>query len=178
MKQPILYYGNPVLRKKAEPIKEITDEIRQIAQDLIDTCRPNNGAGLAAPQIGRSVRMFLLYLATHDKDGAVGEEVPYFFINPELSSPGSNTLIGAEGCLSIPEFHAEVERPDEIHVKAMDLEGNTFEKTLYGWEAREVMHENDHLNGVLYVDRIPAKERRSKGIDDILAKIKKKYAKK
>ncbi|QVL57134.1 MAG: peptide deformylase [Simkaniaceae bacterium] len=174
MIKDLLYYGNPGLRKKCVEVTEITDEVKQIAQDLIETVLEKDGAGLAAPQIGYFVRMFVSrYDNGTDSEGWPILCPPKIYINPVLSKPSERVDTHGEGCLSIPGIYEEVTRPWEIHVDAMDLEGNIFTEVTTGWRARNVMHENDHINGVLFIDRIDPKKR--KKIDPVLRSIKKKY---
>lgn len=169
----IYYYGHPILRKHCEPVKEITEEIRTLARDMIETMDKNDGIGLAAPQVGHCIRMFVLrnYLHTEGEDWALSD--PKVFINPKLINPSETLVSEIEGCLSIPGLRLEVDRPDKITVEAMDLEGNTFVEELEGYNARVRMHENDHINGVLFIDRVDPDTR--KKIELILKEIKKKY---
>ncbi len=169
----IYYYGHPVLRKRCEPVLEITDEIRKLAKDMIETMDKNDGIGLAAPQVGHPIRMFVLrnYIFTDDGRWTLSE--PKVYINPRLLAPGEEKLIDTEGCLSLPGLRLPVERPDKITVEAMDLEGNIFIEQLEGYNARVRMHENDHINGVLFIDRVDGNTR--KKIDPALREIKKKY---
>ena len=174
MIKDLLYYGNSGLRKKCVEVKEITAEVKQIAQDLVETVLQKDGAGLAAPQIGYLVRMFVSrYDNGADSEGWPILCPPKIYINPILSEPSKKVATHGEGCLSIPGISEEVTRPWEIHVEAMDLEGNTFTEIATGWRARNIMHENDHLNGVLYIDRIDPKKR--KKMEPVLRSIKKKY---
>ena len=170
----IYYYGHPILRKRCEPVTEITDEIRKLAQDMIETMDKNDGIGLAAPQVGHSIRMFVLrnYVFTEDGQWTVSE--PKVYINPKLSSPGEEKAIDTEGCLSLPGLRLQVERPDKITVEAMALDGTIFVEELEGYNARVRMHENDHINGVLFSDRVDVNTR--KKIEPILKEIKKKYS--
>ena len=169
----IYYYGHPILRKRCEPVTEITAEIRKLAMDMIETMDKNNGVGIAAPQVGHSIRMFVLrnYVFTEDGHWTLGEAKVY--INPKLSSPGEEKVVDTEGCLSVPGIHLHVERPDKITVEAMDLTGATFIEELEGYNARVRMHENDHINGVLFTDRVDVNTR--KKIEPLLREIKKKY---
>lgn len=177
MIRDLIYYGHPGLRKKCEKIKEITAEVRQLAQDLIDTVQAKQGAGLAAPQIGVYLRMFVsCYENGADAEGWPILCPPKIYINPFLSRPSQESYTHGEGCLSIPGFYEEVTRPAEIFVEAMDLEGNLFSEMTTGWRAKNIMHENDHLNGVLYIDRIDAKKR--KKLEPALQALKKKYSSK
>lgn len=155
----LLFYNDPVLRRRAQEIGEITDEIRQLAADLLATCRNHKGIGLAAPQVGRSVRMFLIDLSDSDvDDGSIKE--PLILINPHLSNPSAEVWIHEEGCLSIPGPYEDVVRPRSIFVSAIGIDGKPIEREFSGWEARVVMHENDHINGVLFIDRIDPKTRK------------------
>lgn len=155
----LCFYNDPILRRRAQEIGEITDEIRQLAADLLATCRKHRGIGLAAPQVGRSVRMFLVDLSDSDvDDGSIKE--PIILINPHLSNPSAEVWSHAEGCLSIPGPYEEVVRPRSIFVSALGTDGNRIERTFSGWEARVVMHENDHINGVLFIDRVDPRRRK------------------
>jgi len=155
------YYGDPILRKKCAPIEKITDEMRQLAQDLIESVVAHNGAGLAASQVGRSVQMFVIcYANEEDKEGMPILCPPKVYINPKISSPSKETEDQIEACLSIPKISAEVNRPKKIRVEAMDLDGNSFIEEAEGWRARVIMHENDHLNGVLFIDRLSTSQKK------------------
>lgn len=175
MIRELLYYGNSGLRKKCVTVEKINDEIKQIAQDLTDTVFKKDGAGLAAPQIGYFVRMFI---SRYDNgENAEGLPIlcsPKIYINPILSRPSERRKTLSEGCLSIPGIYEDVTRPWEIHVEALDLDGNPFTEVATGWRARNIMHENDHINGVLYIDRIDPKRR--KKIEPHLRMLKNKYS--
>lgn len=171
MRLPIYYYGHPVLRKHCAPIEEITDEIRKLAQDMIDTMDQSDGIGLAAPQVGYPLRLFVCrnYIFGEDKNWTLSP--PKVYINPKLSSPSDRLLTDVEGCLSFPKLRLEIDRPDFIVVEAMDIHGQLFREEVEGYNARVRMHENDHINGVLFIDRIDAGRR--KEIDPMLREIKK-----
>lgn len=169
----IHFYGDPVLRKRCEPIGEITDEIRKLANDMIETMDKNNGAGLAAPQVGRAIRMFVLRDYIIQEDGSWTLSEPKVYINPKLTRPGTDLITDVEGCLSLPGLRLDIDRPDRITVEALDIDGKPFTEEIEGYNARIRMHENDHINGVLFIDRIDEKTR--KKIDPILREIKKKY---
>lgn len=170
---PLVYYGNPLLRKKSDVLEEITDEIRILADNMLETMDQNNGIGLAAPQIGRCVRLFILRNYVETPDGHIHLTQPQVYINPKLSSPSEETQLGEEGCLSVPGVHVDVERPLKITIEALDLDGKSFTEHLVGYKARVVMHENDHLNGVLHIDRTDPETR--KLVEPELQAIKKKY---
>lgn len=170
----IYYYNHPVLRKHCAPITEITEDIRKLAHNMIHTMDKSNGIGLAAPQVGFPVRMFVCrnYIFGEDQSWTLSE--PKVYINPKLSSPSNRLLTDTEGCLSFPKLQLEIDRPDSIVVEAVDIDGNIFIEEVEGYNARVRMHENDHLNGVLFIDRIDANQR--KKITPILQEIKKKYS--
>lgn len=164
MELPLAYYGDPVLRKKGCPVEEITDEIRQLVNDMIDTMRANDGIGLAAPQVHRSLTLFVTEIPIPSKDEVTGEGkwLPgpvRVFINPTITALSEEQVTNEEGCLSIPEVHGPVTRPVAIKIKATDLDGKEFEEEFQWLDARCFMHENDHINGVLFIDRIHGKAR-------------------
>lgn len=167
------YYGNPVLRKKAQPIEEITDEIRHLAQCMIEIMLKHNGCGLAATQVGVLHRIYISNVDHEDADGKVYLGEPRVYINPFLSNPSEIMVEGPEGCLSIPKLTLPVERPLSITVEATDLSGNRFTRECHGFLARNMMHENDHLNGVLFIDRIKGKLRTE--AEPFLRQVKKQY---
>jgi peptide deformylase len=170
MKRPIYYYGHPVLRVKAKLIAKIDEEIIQLANDMIETMIHYNGIGLAAPQIGVSLRIFVIREEILNPDGNYSLGPNEVIINPVLSSPSKETETMLEGCLSLPKLHVEVSRPKKITVRYQNLKGEYLEETLDTFRGRMMMHENDHLNGVLTIDRMDPKER--KKIDPFLREIK------
>jgi len=176
MKLPIAYYGDPILRKKCISVDEITDEIRVLVEDMLETMRENNGIGLAAPQVHEGFRIFVTQVPYENEQDEWQEGTVRVYINPTIISYSNETHIDSEGCISIPTLRSDVERPYKITVKATDIDGNSFELNLEGLEARCVLHENDHINGVLFIDRIKGKER--KLLEPKLRKIKKDYSKK
>ena len=137
-------YGDDVLAKNCKEVKEITPRIKELVEDMFETMYDANGVGLAAPQVGILKRIFVI--------DCTGED-PLVFINPEiLETSGDQT--GYEGCLSIPGKSGVVTRPNYVKAKAMDLDGNEF--VIEGEEllARAILHENDHLNGHMYVEKV------------------------
>lgn len=161
---PLAYYGEPVLRKKAERIEEITPEIRLLAQEMIETMDAFDGAGLAAPQVHHAIRLFVMRVPQEPHADPKEVGAVKVFINPKLSSPSEEMAKGVEGCLSIPTLQGDVKRPKEITVEYTDLDGKQITRRVKGWEARVIMHETDHLNGVLYIDRM---ESRARGIPSL-----------
>lgn len=143
-------FGSPILRQETERVAHITPELRRLVDDMFETMEAANGIGLAAPQVGRSERLFVV-----EVDG-----VRQAFLNPELlRAEGRNKW--EEGCLSIPEVFAEVERPATVTMRAQDLEGAWFEITAGDLLGRCLQHELDHLAGKLFLDRLSLLKRRA-----------------
>lgn len=176
MKLDLCYYGDQRLREKAKPVVKITDEIRRFCDDMIETMLAYNGIGLAATQVGRMLRIFVSNVDYEDKEGEIHLCEPIVYINPKLLNPSDLIVERSEGCLSIPKLYAAVARPLTITVEAQDREGKLFTKECYGYLARNVMHENDHLNGILFIDRIKGKRRTQ--LEPELRRIKQEYYKK
>ncbi|MEF9519806.1 peptide deformylase [Chlamydia crocodili] len=169
------YYGSHTLRRKADIIPEITAEIRQLVQDMYETMVAHKGVGLAAPQVGESVSLFVMCVAGETEDGdLIFCDFPKVYINPVLSDPSEDLVIGREGCLSIPGLRADVYRPQSITVTALNLDGQEFTEKLEGFPARIIMHENDHLLGVLYIDKME-EPKDSKKFKAALEKIRRRY---
>ncbi len=174
MELRLRYYGDPILRKRAKEVEEITPEVRALGEAMLKNTREkDNWVGIAAPQIGELLRIFVIKPYLPGKDGELYLGDVQIYINPKLSNPSEETCIDSEGCLSIPKLYAAVERPIGVTVEAMDLDGNFFTQELEGYVARQIMHENDHLNGVLFPDRLPPRVR--KEVEDRLRQIKKEF---
>lgn len=175
MKLPIHYYGHPILRQKATPIGEITPEIIKMAQDMLETMLSlENAIGFAGPQLGIPLRIFVIREEKMDANENYYLGPPEVIINPVLTKPSSEMTSMLEGCMSLPKLHVEVIRPADIHVSYQNLKGETVQEHLSGFRARMFMHENDHLNGVLTIDRMDSRER--KKIEPALRQIKQKYS--
>lgn len=142
----VRHYGDPVLRLKALPVDRIDEEIKQIAEDLIDTLIDEQGLGLAAPQVGISKRMIAL-----DAKEVRGQ--PFVVLNPEILE-SSGKEVREEGCLSFPGIYGKIERPFEATIKCLDMEGKELILKVKAMECRAFMHEIDHLNGKLFIDRM------------------------
>lgn len=144
--------GHPVLRRVAEPITDPADpECRRFARDMIETMLDADGAGLAAPQVHAGLRMIALRTAP----GATEEDAPpVVLINPVVEPIGEDLLPGFEGCLSIPEMRGLVASPARVLWSAFDVNGEPIGGEVAGWSARVLRHETDHLDGILYVDRL------------------------
>ena len=173
MKLTFCYYGNPILRKKGEPIKEITDEIKELAAAMVDYFDNNNGIGMSAQQIGKALRLFVIRRYIHLPDGKWTVSEPHVYINPKILERSKETCVEEEGCMSIPKLHLPVERPLRIKVESTKLDGSRIVEELEGINARVIMHENDHINGVLYIDRV--EEKYLKPVEAKLKAMKKKY---
>jgi peptide deformylase len=167
---PLAYYGNPILRKRCEPVAEITPEIRKLVEEMIESMDTYDGIGLAAPQVHHSLRLFVMRKPDERENGEVK-----VIINPTLSEPSDETWEAPEGCLSIPQIRENVKRPKAITIEYTTLEGNRVKERVTEWEAKVMMHENDHINGVLYIDRFDP-ETRAKW-DPLLGKIEKRLKK-
>jgi peptide deformylase len=173
MKSKLIYFGNPLLRKKCQPVESITPEIKEIVAEMIILMNNHRGIGLSANQAGYDLRIFISQVPIDREDGEYEDGDLLVFINPKLSNPGEEYDIRDEGCLSIPGLYVPVARPLTIEVEALDLEGKPFKIRCSGYQARCCMHENDHINGVLMVDRTDP--RTKKQIDQRLKEIKKKF---
>jgi peptide deformylase len=169
----LLYYGNPKLRKKCQPIVQITEDLKQLAQDMIDTMLAHDAVGLAAPQIGRHERIFVTRSYNIHPDGKWSLNAPKIYINPKIVWYSKELDTNEEGCISVPGLAPKVTRPYRVRVEALDLDGLPFTEEWEFYNARMIMHENDHLNGVLNIDRIDNRTR--KQIEPYLREIKKKY---
>jgi len=162
----VVHYPESVLRKKALPIVEITPYVREVAARMIALMFEEEGVGLAAPQVGLSWRLFVAYVpptdgrstAPVDEEGNPllpdASERPQVFINPVLSNHAGPLEKFNEGCLSLPEIRGHVQRPPDVTVKALDLEGRPFEMRATGLLSRCFQHEVDHLDGVLIIDKM------------------------
>lgn len=153
--------GDPVLREKAAQIEDINDEIRDLAREMLIVMKETDGIGLAGPQIGISRRIFVV----RADDG-----IDRVFINPQIIGTSTETCGYEEGCLSIPGYYEDVTRPERVTVQAQNEKGRRFTLEADGLLARVIQHENDHLDGTLFIDRIdPAKK------DKIVQKFQKKH---
>jgi peptide deformylase len=150
----ILHYPDKRLRQKAEPVKDITPEVRALVEDMAETMYAAPGVGLAAPQIGVALRIFVIDVAPSDAPSDLR-----VFINPEIIAREGETT-WEEGCLSFPGIHEEIERAARVTVRAQDVDGNTFELTGDELLAIAIQHEKDHLDGVLMIDHVSLLKRR------------------
>ena len=147
--RPLVILPDAVLRRTSEPVGSITPEIRTLVADMFETMYDAPGVGLAAIQVGVAKRV-----VTIDTSKEEGVREPRVFIDPEIVWSSEEKRVYDEGCLSIPEYYAEVERPDRVRVKFRDIEGREQEIEADGLLATCIQHEIDHLNGVLFIDHI------------------------
>jgi peptide deformylase len=163
MQLSIIEYPHPTLRIRSKPILRVDQELRDIAAQMLDLMYEADGVGLAANQVDLPLRLFVVN-SSGERGG--GEEL--VLLNPELQMPkGSET--GQEGCLSLPGLSGQVKRPTSIRLSAYDLKGNPVERVVDGFLARVLQHENDHLDGVLFFDRM-SEEAKSE-LDDQLMEL-------
>ena len=160
---PILQYGDPILRAKGERIERIDERIRDLVGNMIETMHDAHGVGLAAQQIGEALQLTVLDVsAVEDRPSTLklsGRDIdpksamPIVLINPEVELLGE-TEVGVEGCLSFPEITGDIERAQSVLVKAQSLEGELVQIEASGLLARVIQHEHDHLQGILFIDRM------------------------
>jgi peptide deformylase len=160
---PIVEYGDPLLRVKGKPIKNIDDRIRELAANMVETMHAANGVGLAAQQVGETLQLTVLDISqVQDRPSTLkldGRDVdpttamPLVLINPDIELRGG-IEVGVEGCLSFPEITGDIERAKSVLVRAQTLEGGTIEIEASGFLARAIQHEGDHLVGILFIDRM------------------------
>ena len=165
---PITQYGDGVLREKCAPVGEVTEEIKTLAENMIETMIDAEGVGLAAPQVGKAIQLAVVdvshdpdcisYLRVNGKEVDLAQVSPLVFINPEFTLKGVKES-ELEGCLSIQELRAKVKRPTEIEAKLPQLDGSVLTIETDGLFARALQHEIDHLNGVLFTDRVSSAAR-------------------
>ena len=146
----VLQFPDPRLKRVSEPIDEITDAIRDLARDMCDVMYDEPGIGLAAPQVGEALRLFVID-TEWSEDG--GERNPKVLINPEFTRR-EGSITWEEGCLSVPDYTADVERAASVTIRALDLEGQEVIEDAEGLRAVCMQHEMDHLDGILFIDRI------------------------
>ncbi len=161
--KPLIILPDPVLRQVSKPVERIDEPLLKLADDMLETMYDAPGIGLAAIQIGEPLRMLVIDLAKEGEPPA-----PHVFINPDVLESGSERSVYEEGCLSIPDYYAEVERPATVRVRYLDRDGRLQEIEADGLMATCLQHEVDHLNGVLFIDHISKLKR-----DMVVKKFKK-----
>lgn len=148
--RPLVILPDAMLRQASAPVREITPDIRALADDMLETMYDAPGIGLAAIQIGEPLRLVTIDLSKKEDE----PPAPMVFLNPEITWSSEELSVYEEGCLSIPEYYEEVERPAQVKVRYMDLDGQQKEIEADGLLATCLQHEIDHLNGVLFIDHI------------------------
>jgi len=179
----IVKYGHPVLRQKGARIESINAEIKKLAADMLETMHANKGVGLAAQQIGRALQLTVLdvrdvterpsWLERDGQPAEVNAFMPLILINPEIK-PQGDLVAGPEGCLSFPELFGDIPRPETVEVRALNEKGKPVEFRCGGLLARAIQHEVDHLNGILFIDRMDkaTKEELRPQLDELQAATK------
>ncbi len=136
--------GEEVLRNKSVPVESVTDELRALINEMFDTMIEANGVGLAAPQIGKNIRLFVII---------ADDDIRRVFINPQIVKTSADLVDYEEGCLSIPQVYENIKRPSKVTIQALDENGKSFVLDADGLLARIIQHENDHLDGVVFIDK-------------------------
>lgn len=170
----LAYYGDSILRKKGARIEVITDDIRKLVVDMEETMYANNGIGLAAQQVHKDLALFIISIGKEGPDKTWINGPLKVFINPKILEYSTETSVLSEGCLSIPNTELNIVRPRWVKIEATDLNGNTFIEEFSDLAAHCILHENDHINGVLHIDRYKAKDKTK--LNNHLRKIKKEYS--
>ena len=163
----IIILPDKQLRLVSKPIEKVTTQIRKLADDMFETMYDAPGIGLAAIQVAQPLRLITMDLARKNEEGEV-TPLPRVFINPEILASSEETSVYEEGCLSIPEYYEEVERPAKVRFRFTDLDGKVHEEDAEGLFATCIQHEIDHLNGVLFIDYLSKLKR---------DRVQKKFAK-
>ena len=162
-KRKIIIEPDPILREKSSPLEKVDNELRKLMDDMLETMYSAPGIGLAAVQVGILKRLIVIDISKEDE-----KKNPKFFVNPEIIYQSNKTSTYEEGCLSLPGFYAEVERPTECHINYLDYNGKRKKLEADGLLATCIQHEVDHLNGVLFIDHISKLKR-----DMIIKKLRK-----
>lgn len=168
---PIYAYGQPVLRRVAKPIDADYEGLEKLLEDMWETMYAANGVGLAAPQIGKGIRLFLVDSKQMMEEGEEDKGIKQAFINAEILEEDGKLWPYEEGCLSIPDITGDVERPSTVRIRFQDEQFETHELTLTGLNARVVQHEYDHIEGKLFTEKL--KPLKKKMIKRKLEKIRK-----
>ncbi|MDB5670230.1 MAG: peptide deformylase [Alphaproteobacteria bacterium] len=165
---PILETPDPLLRRISAPVEQVTDELRALIDDMFETMYAAPGIGLAAVQVGVPKRILVIDLQEPEEEEGPPVRRPLVFINPEILSESEELQVYNEGCLSLPEMYAEVERPAKVRARWLDRDGALHEEDLDGMLAICLQHEMDHLEGILFIDHLSRLKR-----DLILTKLAK-----
>ncbi len=179
----IVKYGHPTLRKKGEKVKKIDDDLRQFVSDMEETMRAANGVGLAAQQVDRAMQLAIVDITgiedrpsqmwIDEQEVNVEDHMPLVLINPDVKLVGDHET-GVEGCLSFPDLSADITRPALVEVTARNLDGEVVQFTAAGLLARAIQHEVDHLNGILFIDRMNSAAKA--GLKSKLKRLREQYS--
>lgn len=165
---PIVTIPDPLLKQVSKPVEKVDDKLRQLMDDMLETMYDAPGIGLAAIQVGQPIRVLVIDLGDKDGDTRGDSPNPRFFVNPEIVWTSENLAEYNEGCLSVPEQYAVVDRPAECHLKYLDYDGNEQLLKADGLLATCIQHEMDHLEGILFIDHLSPLKRKM-----ILKKLRK-----
>jgi len=152
---PIVVYGSPILRNMAKEIDENYPNLPSLLSDMFDTMYKSDGMGLAAPQIGKSIRIFVVDATSLADEDPSLKDFRKTFINPKLQLLGEEMIVMNEGCLSLPKIREDVDRHNKVRITYYDENWNFIDEEYDGLKARVIQHEYDHLDGVLFIDKIP-----------------------
>jgi len=157
---PIVTYNDPVLRKQAKPVEENSEVLQEVISSMFETMYNAGGVGLAAPQVGKSIRLFVMDADIMTEETDFPDLGPLTFINPDIVEVSEEIVKMEEGCLSIPEVRDDVKRSEKIVVKFLDRNLEERQMECSGWVSRVIQHEYDHLEGTLFLDHLSAFRRR------------------
>ena len=152
--RPIVEVPDPLLRQISSPVEKVDDELRALVADMFETMYAAPGIGLAAIQVGIPKRVLVIDLQEPEEEGGEAVKDPRVFINPEIIEHSDQDVPYTEGCLSVPDQYAEVDRPDRIRARWLDEQGERHEEVIEGLLATCLQHEMDHLNGILFIDHL------------------------
>jgi peptide deformylase len=173
---PIVEVPDPRLRQISKPVEKVDDDLRALISDMFETMYDAPGIGLAAIQVGVPKRVLVIDLQEPEEEGGDPVKAPKVFINPEIVTASDQDVPYTEGCLSVPDQYAEVDRPDRIKARWLDENGKAHEEEITGMLAVCLQHEMDHLNGVLFIDHLSRLKREM--VLKKLAKLRKEQGKK
>jgi peptide deformylase len=160
MKYPVTVYGDALLRKKAQKIDKDYEELNEVIENMWETMYSSDGVGLAAPQIGKSIRLFIVDASSGADEEPELADFKKVFINPEIIETFGEKWLMNEGCLSLPEIREDVSRPDGVRIRYFDENFTEHEEEFTGYAGRIIQHEYDHLEGILFIDYLsPLKKR-------------------
>lgn len=156
---PIYIYGSPVLRADNSDVQRDFPDLPQLAADMFETMYESSGVGLAAPQIGKNLRMFVVDVSPFAEQDPAAAGFKRVFVNPEIYEESDEEILMNEGCLSLPNIHEDVYRPEKIRIRYFDENFDEHDEEIDGWCARAVQHEYDHIEGIIFTDHLSALRR-------------------